>query len=293
MQTCAPPPSLKKKGKLTPLGENKFWDIVTFDRKTQAGIKITYVGRGSCNPCRTLPLVRKQVEQKNGELAAARDNRDPNCVDLETRIKKLEGMLERLTRHEVWYKVQRPYITKITRDLSWGRRPGVKQVKLDFGKKYASDSRAVKSLVMVVYENAPNEVACGQDHVRYSDNWFRGSSCGIATVRMCEHVFADLETFSPGDHTIWSSDTGNGFRGAEFFFFLSCTMSRYRVTSEWIGYCPNHANSACDQHIGNLEVAIVPIKKNSRIIEPAEFAAVSITLPNTSAYCDLCFFIFT
>ena len=79
-------------------------------------------------------------------------------------------------------------------------------------------------------------------------------------------------------------DTGNGNRGYELIKFFSRCWSRFELAPEWASYCPVHAHSPCDAHIGKFAQAVDPIKCEGRIIELVEFAEVSTQLPNTHAF---------
>ena len=116
-------------------------------------------------------------------------------------------------------------------------------------------------------------------------NWFRGSSRGLTTIRILEHNFIrNTSMFHAGHHYWFHCDTGNGNRGYDLFYFLSCVWPRYRASCEWVPFCADHAYSECDTHAAYIEALVDPIKRRSRIIELKEFAAVSSRVPNTMAY---------
>ena len=51
-----------------------------------------------------------------------------------------------------------------------------------------------------------------------------------------------------------------------------------------VSFCPRHAYGPSDAHIGHLSVAADTVKDSGRIIELEEFANLSATLSNTTAY---------
>ena len=244
---------------------------------------MTYCSKESCPNCRKYPRVLAQREKKAVELDDARRN-GKSCVQLEKELAAIEVRLQPLQLHIDWLKENRPTIDAITDQLCWGRLNDTIQLIIDFGKIYASDSRACKTLVFTLYRNSPQDVACGRRFTEYIDNWFRGSSCGITTIRVFEYLLSSTSIFAGIKHLWVHCDTGNGNRGYELIKFFSRCWSRFELAPEWASYCPVHAHSPCDAHIGKLAQAVDPIKCEGRIIELVEFAEVSTQLPNTHAF---------
>jgi len=269
---------------LFPLGYAKFWDIITFDRKTKKGIKITHVAQEACEVCRKLPVLPGQIAKLTSDIQARRlELKD--CVVFEKKLKTLEADYVKAARHFKWYTNNRKWIDAVTDDLTWGRAPQTRQIIFDFGKFYATDSRAVKSLTLSIQGNVEPGLACGQRTLEFCDNWFRGGSTGQTVVRIFEHLLANMELFQiPGYRTYLSSDTGNGNRGYQFFYFLSTCWRRFEQWFEWVGFTPRHAWGWSDTHFGLLSQMLDAIKRNSRIVELVEYANTSAKLPNTFSY---------
>ena len=141
-------------------------------------MKITYVRTKVCDDCRNLPITRNKIKRINEELAKNRAAGD-NCTNLEDQLTKLEAKLIRLERHAQWIKVQRPFIENLQRELSWGNSPRSCVCVQDYGGFYNSLGKMVKSLALSIFNNAPNELACGDSFIRYVDHWFLGSSCCV------------------------------------------------------------------------------------------------------------------
>ena len=285
MLTCALPPKLLKEDKYVPLGYSKYWDIIEWNRKTQEGIKMTYVARGSCENCRlfrTLPTLMSKVAT---DLRTAREqNADPKHIQhLEKKLKTLETKWDFVKEHAEWYQQNRPWIDDITGKLKRGELPNTQQIIFDFGKIYASDSEKAKILICSIFSNSPPE-AYGHSVLEHLDNWFRGSSCGLVTVRILEFHMSQGIHFRPGLKNFWHSDTGNGNRGWELLGFLSTCKSRFNIENEWSSFCPGHAAGPADWQIGHVSQKAHAIKRNSRILELDEFAEISSQLPNTFPY---------
>lgn len=166
------------KPKLCPLSRDTFRRTLKYNRATKTGLKITYVRTKVCDDCRNLPITRNKIKRINEELAKNRAAGD-NCTNLEDQLTKLEAKLIRLERHAQWIKVQRPFIENLQRELSWGNSPRSCVCVQDYGGFYNSLGKKVKSLALSIFDNAPNELACGDSFIRYVDHWFHGSSCGV------------------------------------------------------------------------------------------------------------------
>ena len=193
-----------------------------------------------------------------------------------------EDKLKTLTLHVRWLAENRPFVDAITQDLKYGRRPDEDQTVIDYGKIYGSDSRKNKTLVLAQSLNAPE--ASGQRIINFVDNWFRGKSSGLVTIRIFEFLLAKTETFVKTSLHWIHCDTGNGNRGYELLYFLSTAWDRYQQRFELGTYCPRHAYGPADWHIGALVQVSRPVKKNSRITTLLEFSDLACELPNTASY---------
>jgi len=273
----------RKAGKLAPLSYPSLWGILTFNRKTQTGLKIRFVALRSCDPCRELPLFEKKVVTLTQHLETSREQGQPS-VELTKQLGEAKAKLDRLRTHAEWLKIQRPYVDNIKEQLRWGNLPATCLAIQDFVKFYASDSRANKTLVMAIFANVPADAACGEDVIDWIDNWFRGSSCAETTVRVWEFLLAKTDCFNAFDKIVIASDTGNGNLSYVILYFLSCCWSRYRKEMELALYCPRHGESDADRHGGHLAVKVDAIKTDGQITELSEFAEVSQQIVNTLAF---------
>jgi hypothetical protein len=225
---------------------------------------------------------RNKVVEELNQARSAHPTNSQLIQALEKKLNALESELTPLQLHAKWLEQNRPYIEKVTEDLSWGRRPDTIQLIVDFGKIYASDSRACKTLVWSMYRNVESTLACGDRRLEWLDNWFRGSSCAASTIRIFEHVFSST-AFVPEKFVWIHSDTGNGFRGFELFYFLSTCKSRFGKCVEYAPYCPRHGHSVADLHLGHISQEVHRIKRSRAIIALEELADVSAEFPNTNA----------
>ncbi len=139
-------------------------------------MKITQCTKESCDNCRNYPIIlakRNKVVEELNQARSAHPTNSQLIQALEKKLNALESELTPLQLHAKWLEQNRPYIEKVTEDLSWGRRPDTIQLIVDFGKIYASDSRACKTLVWSMYRNVESALACGDRRLEWLDNWFR------------------------------------------------------------------------------------------------------------------------
>ena len=126
--------------------------------------------------------------------------------------------------------------------------------------------------------------ACGEPLIEYCDNWFKGSSCGRATIRIFEFLLGSTSLFDGIDVIELSSDTGNGFLSIPVFRFYSTVWHRFSKAIRTSLYPPRHAGNPSDGHAARLSTAVDIIKQDGRITTLQEFADVSATLINTHSY---------
>ena len=152
-------------GWLRPLSVRTFWDTIAYDRKTKSGIRVWFVDRRTCEPCRELPMYENRLRLATERLDKARSEGAAGIAQLEKAHGDIVTKLEKLHRHASWLATQRPFIENIQKQLGWGELPRTCQVIQDFWKVYASDSSAVKSLVCTIFRNVePDQVPPSLPH---------------------------------------------------------------------------------------------------------------------------------
>jgi hypothetical protein len=62
----------KTQDRLYPLGYSSFWNALKYDRKAHTGLRIWFVDRSTCEPCRELPVYERRYEWTSEQLLEAR-----------------------------------------------------------------------------------------------------------------------------------------------------------------------------------------------------------------------------